>query len=110
MDRGQRAILIDIDHVISNARWRDSLMGPNNWDVYHQASIDDKPIMELVYLVDVFQLNGNPTIGMTTRPEKWRKITNDWLMKYKVSFDEVLMRPNDNYEQSPQLKVNLVKA
>lgn len=105
-----RTILVDIDHVISDAQNRDGMIGVNSWDEYHQASEHDAPFDHMVALIFALAGSGYNIIGITARPEKWRKLTMEWLVKHNVAMHELLMRPEDNYRPAPQIKVELAIA
>lgn len=102
-------ILIDVDHTISNAFWRDAMIG-GPWDEYHAASFDDKPIEDIVRLLTALSLDGNEIVGITARPEKWRQLTMSWLLRNNVPMDELLMRPDDAFRPSAEIKMELAKA
>ena len=56
------------------------------------------------------QLAKFKTILCTGRPEKYRQDTMSWLLRHSVWLDELLMRPNDDFRKSPEMKVSLIKA
>ncbi len=101
-------ILVDIDHVISNAFWRDHMIGSVPWDEYHGANIHDDPLHDMVDIVNALAATFN-IVGFTARPDKWRKQTMDWCLKHDVTLHELLMRPDDNYRPAPDLKLELVR-
>jgi hypothetical protein len=98
-------ILVDIDHTLSDAGWRDSMMG--NWDEYHGSAHADQPIMDMVLLINSLHDQRWNIVGLTTRPEKFRQQTLRWLMQYNVKMDEVLMRADDDFRPSAISKVAL---
>ena len=101
-------ILVDIDHTVSNSFWRDPMIGVNSWDEYHAASVHDQPIHDIKYLLDAVYVAGAFTpLGFTARPAKWRKLTADWLLVNQIRFDEILMRPDDDYRPAPEIKMAL---
>lgn len=107
----KKIVVVDIDHTVSDAYWRDPIM--NNpipdWDAYHEASIRDKPIEEVCQLVRSLHQCGWSTIGCTARPGKWRRLSLEWLDTIgNVPLDELLMRPDDDYHPSAQLKLDLI--
>lgn len=108
-----KKILVDIDHTLSDAFWRDEMMkgGPNNtnWDDYHSASKDDKTLPVFVDLINALNLYGYDIVLITARPEKWRKLTMDWLCKHDINVEELLMRADDCFRSSPELKIQLVE-
>jgi len=103
-------ILVDIDHTLSDAFWRDQMLigdHTTDWDAYHEASKDDKP---LVMLRDI--INGLVTydvVVITGRSEKYRKLTLEWLVKHDFKVDELLMRPDNDFTPSPELKIKLAQ-
>ena len=98
-------VLVDIDHTLSNAWWRDSLIG--DWDAYHAVSGQDNPLQDVITMVNALHRCGRSIIGLTARPEKWRQLTMEWLVKHFVSMDELLMRSDDDFRPAPEVKVAL---
>lgn len=99
----RRFILTDIDHTLSDAFHRDNMIG-GPWDEYHAAAAADEPVHDMVEVLRSFALNGFIIIGLTTRPEKWRQLTMDWCVKHDVPLDELLMRGDDDYRASHEIK------
>jgi hypothetical protein len=106
-----KLLFVDIDHTLTAAHWRDEMIDyasrNRDWDSYHSESIKDKPIPEMISLVNCLQTAGWYVVGLTTRPEKWRQLTNDWLLKYQVLIDKLLMRPHDDYRPNAESKIDL---
>lgn len=99
-------VLCDVDHVISNAFWRDDLAAERNWDAYHAAAAHDNPVPDVVHMLRALQAS-HEIIGLTARPEKWRKATTEWLWRNDVPCNELLMRPNRDFRPAAQLKLAL---
>lgn len=106
----RRNVLVDIDHVISNAFPRDPMIGNASWDDYHSASVSDDPLHDLVGLINALHAFGYYIIMLTARPSRYRKITMEWLVRHGVKVDEMLMRDDDLFRPSPEMKLALVKA
>jgi hypothetical protein len=108
-----KAILLDIDHTVSDAFWRDHLIltpgMPGDWDDYHAASINDQPLGDMVNMINALAVNYF-ILGITARPEKWRKLTMEWLLRNDIAIDDLLMRPDDDYRRAPELKVAMAQA
>ncbi len=103
-------ILCDIDNTIRSSAWRDDMItNGDSWDDYHVAGFMDQPVQEMLALLRTFRWAGYKTIALTAIPEKWRQITIQWLIKYQIPFDEILMRPDDNYLPAAELKLFLAK-
>jgi hypothetical protein len=109
----RRIVLFDIDHTVSNAFWRDPMISATphlqTWDEYHSSAAKDEPLQDVIGMVNALHFSGWLTFGMTARPEKWRKMTMDWFIKYDVHLDELLMRPDNAFRPSVEIKLALVK-
>src|SRR5271170_1992740 len=101
-------ILVDLDHTVSNSFWRDGMIGSVPWDSYHAASKDDKPFKNMVNLINSLSSIGYSIIGITGRTEKFRQLTLNWLIRYRVDIIELLMRPDDVFLKNAELKIKLV--
>jgi hypothetical protein len=101
--------IFDIDHTISNSFWRDGMIGTSSWDDYHEASKNDYPFIKVINLINSLYNQGYAIICITGRPEKFRSLTVDWLLDYKVEVDELLMRPDDCFLKNQELKIKLVE-
>lgn len=112
-------ILIDVDHTISDAFWRDDLIkrsrDSGDWEEYHSRGKDDKPLEDMVRLISLMIIGGErmdhrvDIWAITARPEKWRKQTTSWFLKNRVLPMNILMRPEDAFKPAPQIKVDLCK-
>ena len=100
-------VLCDLDHTISDARWRDDLIKANDWDAYHAGFKDDAPCTDIIGLVNSLAICGYKIYGITARPVKWKKATQDWLIKHGVMMHELLMRPDTDYQHACALKMAL---
>ena len=103
-----KIILIDLDHTLTDAFWRDEMIGISPWDVYHSEAIHDKPAHDFVEFIRPFYDKPYYSlIGITSRPEKFRDLTMKWLCKHNVFLEDIWMRPNDNYQAAGPMKVEL---
>lgn len=104
----RKHIICDIDHTLSNAFHRDTMIG-GPWDDYHAASIHDEPLHDISRMIFHLYRARYFIVGLTTRPEKWRQLTMNWLVKHEIPLDELLMRPDKDYRPSPEMKLELAK-
>jgi hypothetical protein len=102
-------ILCDLDHTVSDAFWRDTMIGSVPWDEYHDNLKFDKPFQNMVYLINSLSSVGYIVIGITGRTEKHRQITIDWLIKFKIDIDTILMRPDDCFIKNWEMKIKLAQ-
>jgi hypothetical protein len=101
-------VLLDLDHTVSNAFWRDSMIGVESWDKYHEESQHDKPFKNVANLINSLASVGYVIIGITGRNEKFRQLTTNWLLKHRIDVDELLMRPDGNFEKNGIVKIKLI--
>lgn len=104
----RRIILVDIDGVLSDDRWREPRK-MISWDEYHSAAGNDPPIETSINLINSMHEQGFYIVALTTRPEKWRIVTMRWLTTHNVAIDELIMRPENDYRKSPELKLALAE-
>ncbi len=79
-----------------------------DWDAYHKMSAKDKPHRDIVNLINSLHDQGWHTIALTARPEKWRQLTNSWLICNLVFIDVLIMRPDNNFDKSPDFKLSVL--
>jgi len=100
-------VFIDIDHTVSDAAWRDAMIGgEGGWDAYHLAAVRDKPIEPMANIVRALHLASHTVVASTARPEKWRQLTMAWLIQHDVPFDLLLMRGDKDFRPSPLIKLD----
>ena len=130
----RRYMLVDLDDTISGS-WRREHLIADSWDAFHADLVNDEPIFDMVRLLTQLRtaseprpywagkdwntefgtvqsaLDVNPNslgvIALTARPQKWFNASQMWLVKHNVPVDELLMRPDDDYRPSPQVKVSV---
>jgi len=102
-------VIVDIDHTLSDAFWRDSMIGNVPWDEYHEQSKNDKPCKEIIELVNALEYVGHSIIIVTGRNENHRAITVQWLIDNNVKVDQLLMRPEGDFTKNGEMKIRLIK-
>jgi hypothetical protein len=102
-------LLLDLDDTTSDARWREPMIASEGWDRYHEQLINDKPIYPIASMVNALWLGQYYIVALTARPERYRTITMQWLVRNCIRVDELLMRGNKDYRPSPAVKLALVE-
>lgn len=99
----KEAIIVDIDGTLSitEHRMHHIKKKPKKWQEFFKAMPLDPPQEWCIYL-----LNNINTykILLTGRPDNYRKVTEEWLSKNKVSYDLLLMRKENDYRQDEIVK------
>lgn len=103
-----RHVICDVDDTVASAFWREDLIG-NGWDEYHSQLHLDKPIEPVLEMLRALERCNYVIVGCTARPEKWRKLTMEWMIKHDVPMHTLLMRPEGDFRPARELKVDLVK-
>jgi hypothetical protein len=98
-------VLCDIDHCISDARWRDELIGRVSWHEYHAEQTLDPPASMMIQAVNGLVHLGHRVVHLTARPETWRPTTLRWMLRHAVMSDGLIMRPDDDYTPMADLKI-----
>lgn len=104
----RKIILVDLDHTISDAFHRDEMIGVCDWDTYHSRMVEDDPCHDFVELLDCLN-DRHELIGLTSRPEKWRRLTSSWLVGHGVRLDDLWMRADSDYRPAPDVKIAICK-
>ena len=104
-------VIIDIDNTLSIATDRfkqaEQENGKTDWDFVHAPEnlIKDKPNLPMIELAKNYKENNFEVIVLTGRPESTKKITKEWLQKYKIPYDKLYMRSwEDNFLKAPDFK------
>jgi hypothetical protein len=109
-------VIIDIDNTLCNSNPRFQLATNSNgkidWDIAHTPTyiIADEPFYPMIDLSKYYKKSGVEVILLTGRPESVREVTNEWLAKYGVEYDQLIMRSwEDNFLKAPIYKKKMYK-
>ena len=109
-----KGLLVDLDGTLCDDTHRIHLANAREWDEYHSMLIHDHPNWPVVNLVKGLYrgLGCKHLILLTSRPRKYEMLTREWLGKHLPSIVEIttdiLMRPDDDWRPSPDMKRVLV--
>ena len=97
--------IFDLDGTLANAEHRVHLIQnhPKQWDEFYNQSKFDAPIVETIYTLQALYRAGNNIWIWTGRSSQVRDITEEWLMKNSISYDQLLMRQETDHR--PDFKV-----
>jgi len=103
--------VVDIDGVVADVRHRlHHVTGrPKDWRSFFAAAADDGLLAEgghavrsLAEVYDVVYLSG--------RPERLRRVTEEWLARHDLPAGDLRLRPHDDYRPSSDFKVEALRA
>jgi hypothetical protein len=103
-------IICDIDGTISDAGHRIEHAQLGDWDTFHSLAHLDGPIHSTIGALHSFYPHYDITL-MTGRPEKYRSITDSWLIDHGLHYivDEIIMRPDSDFRPDGELKISLLE-
>ena len=103
--------MFDVDGVLSDASQRQHLLdGPiQYWDAFFAACGDDALIPEAAGLGCLLDPDLSVVL-LTARPIRVRRPTLDWLGRYPVRWDLLIMRDEDDWSSSHSFKRVEVRA
>jgi acid phosphatase class B len=96
-------VIIDIDNTlcISNERFAlaQKETGKTDWDIAHNPELieKDKPNWPMIDLAKKYKKDGFEIIILTGRPESVEKVTEEWLKKYEIEYDRLIMRNRSSH-------------
>lgn len=103
--------VFDIDGTVADnsARTKWVEQTPKNWKKYNETMADDKPIGDIISLVDVFADRADSRIVFCTgREEVYREVTEKWLRDNDIPFNALYMRSVKDYRSDSIIKVELL--
>ena len=100
------AIIVDFDGTLSNTKHREHfvLARPKKWQAFFEAA-DKDPLHEWCRtLILNYKKEGFDIIILTGRPEWMRSLSIEWLNKFQIPFDKLLMRADEDRRDDPVIK------
>jgi hypothetical protein len=108
-----KAIICDIDGTVADCRHRLHHVlpgGKRNWDAFFATMADDTPIQPVIDALFSFARAGHAIVMCSGRPERYRKITEDWLTYSYVPFSRLYMRPDDDTRPDHIVKAQIFRG
>mgnify|MGYP001479175378 FL=1 len=107
INEGDDVVIFDLDGVISDASHRQHYLRneEKDWNGFFSACTEDPPIISGVKLINLLN-ESHKIIILTARPDSVQSETIDWLRKHGVVWDALIMRSNDDHQQSSKMKLS----
>lgn len=102
-------LLLDLDNVIKDASWREGYIA-KGWDAYHAQGINDKPIKEIIQLVQALNSAAWTIAAVTGCSDTFRDQIMKWMIYNRVPVDVLLMRKKGDFRPTSEVKLELVKT
>lgn len=106
--RGVLAVF-DVDGVVADVRHRvhHVIRAPKNWVAFFAAAAADPPLPVGVELAREWLVE-HELVWLTGRPERLRRITQQWLRRHGLPADRLVMRPDGDRRAAKLFKAEQV--
>ena len=106
--------LFDIDGTIADITHRLHFLQKNSndavadWRGFFKACPDDKPIPEVIEVLQSLTSYSNSLIGVTGRSDEIREETETWLYRNNILFNNLLMRKAGDHREDTIVKSEML--
>lgn len=96
------AVIVDLDGTIADLTHRQHFLErkPKDWKAFFAAMPDDAPIGFIISLMEALWHRYYIAI-CTGRPHTYEAVTKEWLSKFHVPYDRLMMRDQDLNPDEP---------
>lgn len=105
-----KCIIVDIDGTLANIDHRIHHIRnkPKNWKKFMEGMSEDKPNEDIVDIIVSLSQDYNLFL-VTGRSESDRIVTERWLETHGIYYDELFMRPSNDYRQDFIVKEEILR-
>lgn len=109
MSELKSAIIVDLDGTLTNCDHRlfHVKKAPKDWKAFFDMMDEDDIHSWCGELILAMRARGHAIILLTGRPDNYRALTEEWLRRYQVPYDLLLMRAHGDYRSDEQVKWEL---
>lgn len=111
----QDAIIFDMDGTLADCSHRLHFVeraGKKDWERFFAGCSEDTPRLEILRLAQELSLK-NKILIASGRPERLRRVTENWLKSFEIPYDRIYLRKNDDRRGDGIVKsemLDLIKA
>lgn len=105
----KKVVVVDLDGTLCDERHRVQFAQAKEWDEFHSRLHMDKPYDDVHLMLKMLSFNDFYIYAVTARSERWRNLTEDWLKKYKMPVNALLMRKDNDYARAGEVKLTLLE-
>jgi hypothetical protein len=105
----RRIVLVDMDGTLADSRHREHFVQGKrkNWKAFFRAMDDDKPNAEIAAWVRDLARDHEIVI-VTGRPQEYLPNTVSWLKRYRIPFQQILMRRAGDHRPDYRVKEEML--
>lgn len=102
-------LVTDLDGTVCNIQHRVDYAKTGQWEEFHRRSPGDGLYPDVMFILQCASEMGATILAVTGCNERFRQLRLDWLSKHKVPVDEIIMRPDNNFEHDAELKLRMLE-
>lgn len=110
--RHRKAIIFDMDGTLANISTRRQVLkkNPKDWNGFFQGIEFDLPNVPIVELFHTLSATGNYImIVVTGRPERYRCVSTQWLLKHNINAELMYMRQDGDRRPDDVVKKEILE-
>lgn len=107
----KECVVFDIDGTLADISHRLHFInngGKKDWAGFNSMMSHDDPKPVVISLLQHMYGSGYWVYLVTGRQECYREETEAWLKKHNIEYDQMFMRPTDNYDPDYQVKEKIL--
>jgi predicted kinase len=106
------SIMVDLDGTLCNLNHRLHFVrgeGKKDWKSFFESMTEDSIYEDVADILMNEYHCGTEIVLCSGRPEDYRGHTEDWLVKHRIPYDRLVMRPVNNYKSDDITKAMLYR-
>lgn len=100
------ALAVALEGVLSDASHRQELRN-ESFEIYQAAVAEDAPNQKLI---NFLKLWGDDIIVYSTTPENLRPAITQWLLKYEIEVEQLLLKKKSDFRPDHEVKFEMIKS
>lgn len=105
-----KAVIFDIDGTLADNSERQKYLSELRWDMFFNEMGNDYPVKEVLELYNLIKNSQQyKMIIVSGRPEKYKKLTEQWLTWNNIYYDDLYMRKDGDQRKDNVIKQEILK-
>ncbi len=105
----RKAIIVDLDGTLCDHSARQPYAVQKDWDGYNARIPNDKVNEPVLTIVRAMAMQNHKIYLCTGRFREYAPVTLQWLERFEVPFDELLMRETGDYRSDHEVKKDMLQ-
>lgn len=99
-----KVVIVDVDDTMTDASWRFGM----SFDESYSRAAEDPPFLDLIEFINAVS-DQYWVLGVTTRPERFRATTMNWLLGHGVKLGNLEMRADADFRSEVDIKRDIAR-